>query len=58
MSKPNSPKCDTCFVINNALRCWSCKYKTKEWTYNNIMPVILRGEKDLYKHKAESEGKE
>lgn len=58
MSKPNNPKCATCFVINNALRCWNCKYKTKEWECENIRPIIMRGEKDLYKPKAESENKE
>ena len=56
MNKPNTPKCKTCFVVNNVLRCWSCKYKTKEWEYKNMMPIIMPGEKDLYKPKAESEG--
>jgi hypothetical protein len=42
--------------VNNVLRYWSCKYKTKEWEYKNMMPVIMPGEKDLYKPKAESEG--
>ena len=58
MSKPNNPKCDTCFVINNSLRCWNCKYKTKEWEHKHIMRIIMRGEKDLYKPKAESEEQE
>lgn len=61
MNKPNNPKCATCFVINNTLRCWNCKYKTKEWErteLENIRPIMMRGEKDLYKPKAESEGKE
>lgn len=53
MNKPNNPKCDTCFVINNVLRCFNCKYKTKEWECKNIKPIIMRGEKDLYKPKAE-----
>ena len=53
MNKPNNLKCDTCFVINNPLRCWNCKYKTKEWKHKNVMRVIMRGEKDLYKSKTE-----
>lgn len=55
MNKPNNPKCNTCFVINNVLRCFNCKYKTKEWMYKNMMPIIMLGEKDLYKSKIESE---
>ena len=55
MNKPNNPKCDTCFVTNNVLRCFNCKYKTKEWERKNARPILMRGEKDLYKRKAESE---
>ena len=55
MSKPNNPKCDTCFVINNPLRCWTCKYKTEEWQSKNLKSVFLIGEHDLYKPKSESE---
>lgn len=55
MSKPNNPKCDTCFVVDNVLRCFNCKYKTKEWERKNIRPIMMLGEKDLYKPKAESE---
>lgn len=55
MNKPNTLKCKTCFVVDNVLRCWSCKYKTKEWEYKNMMPIIMPGEKDLYKPKEESE---
>ena len=55
MNKPNNSKCDTCFVKNNVLRCWSCKHRTKEWENKNMMPIILRGEMDLYKPKMESE---
>ena len=45
MNKPNNPKCNTCFVINNVLRCFNCKYKTKEWMYKNMMPIMMQGEK-------------
>ena len=38
MNKPNNPKCDTCYVTNNILRCFNCKYKTKEWERKNIRP--------------------
>lgn len=55
MNKPNNPKCATCFVTNNILRCFNCKHKTKEWEIKNIRPIMMRGEKDLYKAKAESE---
>lgn len=55
MNKPNNPICDTCYVTNNILRCFNCKYKTKEWEHKNMMRIIMRGEKDLYKPKAESE---
>ena len=55
MNKLNNPKCNTCFITNNVLRCFNCKYKTKEWMYKNMMPVIMLGEKDLYKSKIESE---
>lgn len=51
MNKPNNPKCDTCFVVNNVLRCWNCKHKTKEWECKNIRPIMMCGEKDLYKAK-------
>jgi hypothetical protein len=55
MNKPNNHKCDSCFVINNILRCWNCKYKTEEWKLKNKRPVMLFGEKDLYKPKVESD---
>ena len=57
MNKPNNPKCDTCFVVNNILRCWNCKYKTKEWERKNKRPIMILGKNDfdLYKYKAESE---
>ena len=58
MAKPDNPKCNTCFVINNKLRCWNCKYKTQEWKNKNMGLVIMRGEKDLYRPKAESEVEE
>lgn len=57
MSKPNNPKCDTCSVTHNILRCFNCKYKTKEWQSKNIRPIMMRGKKDLYKPKGESEDK-
>lgn len=54
MNKPNNPKCDTCFVVDNFLRCWGCKYKTLEWKRKqHLRPVMMIGEKDLYKRKAE-----
>ena len=52
-NKPNNPKCDTCFVTNNLLRCFNCKYKTKDWELKNLRPIMMRGEKDLYKPKPE-----
>mgnify|MGYP003421980267 FL=1 len=55
MNKPNNPKCNTCFITNNILRCFNCKYKTKEWMDKNMRPIIMLGEKDLYKSKIESE---
>ena len=59
MNKPNNPKCNTCFVEHNILRCMVCKYKTEEWVCENCFrPVIMLGEKDLYKPKAESEDQE
>ena len=58
MNKPGNPKCNTCFVVNNILRCWNCKYRTQEWERKNKRPVMVIGEKDLYKPKAESEDKE
>lgn len=54
MNKPNNQKCNTCFVINNVLRCWNCKYKTKEWERKNIRPIMILSEHDLYKPKSES----
>lgn len=55
MSKPNNPKCNTCFVEHNILRCMVCKYKTEEWVYENCFrPVIMLGEKDMYKKKSEA----
>lgn len=51
MSKPNSPKCKTCTVINNKLRCGTCKYKTKEWLYENISTVMLFGDFNNYREK-------
>ena len=58
MNKPNNRKCNTCFVINNVLRCWNCKYKTKEWECKNIRPIMILGEHDLYKLKSEREEEE
>ena len=55
MNKPNNPKCDICFVKNNPLRCWACKYKTEEWKSKNLKPVLFYEEYDLYKPKSESE---
>lgn len=55
MNKPNNPKCNSCFVVNNVLRCWSCKYKTKEWECRNLRPIMMCGEKDLYKAKVGGE---
>lgn len=54
MNKPNNPKCNTCFVVNNILRCMNCKHKTKEWECKHFSVVNMRGEKDMYK-KTESE---
>ena len=54
MKKSNNPKCDTCAVIHNVLRCWCCKYKTKEWMAENLMYVMIAGEGDCYKPKVES----
>ena len=51
MNKPNNPKCNSCFVVNNVLRCWSCKHKTKEWECRNLRPIMMCVEKDLYKVK-------
>ena len=58
MNKPNGPKCDSCFVTNNILRCCNCKYKTKEWVFDNLRPIMMIGEKDLYKPKPEKEVEE
>jgi hypothetical protein len=54
MNKPNNPKCDTCFVVNNILRCWQCKYRTQEWEQKNIVPIMIVGESDLYKPNSET----
>lgn len=56
MNKPNNPKCNTCFVVNNILRCWNCKYRTQEWELKNKRPIMIIGESDLYKPKTKSEG--
>ena len=58
MSKPDSPKCKTCAVINNKLRCSTCKYKTKEWLSENISSVMLLGDHDNYREKNLSKMKE
>ena len=57
MNKPNNPKCNTCFVVNNILRCWNCKYKTQKWQRKNKRPIMILGKNDfdLYKPKIESE---
>jgi len=56
MDKPNNPKCNTCFVKHNILRCWNCRYKTDEWLKQNLNhPIMMIGENDLYKSKTESE---
>ncbi len=55
MNKPINPKCDTCFVIDNTLRCFNCKYKTEAWVCKNLRPIMMLSEKDLYKPKVESE---
>ena len=55
MNKPNNPKCNTCSIVNNVLRCWNCKYRTKEWERKNMKCIIMLGENDLYKPKVESE---
>ena len=50
MSKPNTEKCKKCRIINNIIRCGSCKWKTQEW-YNEQRlkyPVLLIGEHDNY----------
>lgn len=56
MNKPNNPKCNTCFVVNNILRCWHCKHRTQEWELKNKIPIMIIGESDLYKPKTKSEG--
>lgn len=48
MNKPDNPKCDSCRIINNALRCWQCKYKTEKWMAQHLMSIILEGDYDLY----------
>lgn len=53
MSKPDSPKCKTCTVINNKLRCGTCKYKTKEWLSEHISTVMPLADFDNYKEKEE-----
>lgn len=55
MNKPNNSKCDTCFVKNNRLRCWCCKYKTEEWRCQNNGPIKIIGDVDLYKPKESEE---
>jgi hypothetical protein len=57
-NKPNNPKCNTCFVVNNLLRCWQCKYKTQEWKLKNIRPIMMISESDLYKPKGEVKNNE
>ena len=56
-NKPDSPVCDKCFVMHNTLRCMCCKHKTEEWMKKNIgsRAVIMLGDSDLYKPRAESE---
>lgn len=56
MSKPDSPKCKTCTVVNNKLRCCTCKYKTKEWLVEHISgEYLLTADWDNYKEKESSD---
>jgi hypothetical protein len=54
--KPQSEICSKCFVTNNALRCMTCKYKTKEWLteYKNAHSIIMLGEYDNFKERGET----
>lgn len=49
--KPKTPKCDTCFVVKNKLRCCMCKYKTEEWLSEHISSVMFVDDCDCYKPK-------
>ena len=53
MGKPNNPKCESCFVINNKLRCGTCKYKTEDWLMENLATVMFVGNYDHYMSKEE-----
>lgn len=55
INKPNNPKCDSCFVINNLLRCSICKHRTEEWMRKNMtkMNPVLVGDFDMYQRKKE-----
>lgn len=57
MSKPDNPKCESCFVVNNKLRCCTCKHKTEEWlkTANFFSTAMLLGDSDNYMSKEEYE---
>ena len=48
MGKPKGEKCDTCEVINNALRCSLCKHAPKEWVFGEEGKAVI-GDLDMYK---------
>lgn len=56
-NKPNGPKCDSCFVINNYLRCCICKYRTEEWMKKNMAEIkpVMDSDFDMYHSKKISE---
>ena len=54
MGKPKGEKCDTCFVINNKLRCSMCKYASKEWVFSKE-GACVSGDFDCYKPRESDE---
>ena len=50
MAKPKTEKCESCFVINNKLRCSMCKYAPKEWIFSDDGACVVGGF-DMYKEK-------
>lgn len=56
MAKPKSEICDRCYVINNSLRCMTCKHKTDKWIaeYKAKHPIMLLGESDNFKENCKS----
>lgn len=50
MAKPKSEKCESCFVVNNKLRCSMCKHAPKEWIFSDDGACVVGGF-DMYKEK-------